>query len=574
MRRQFSRRNERKRTLGRVVIERAISIMLLGGGSIALGQTANSDNTVTIDLTQLTLSNTLPFDTRFSIIGTVPGSVDEVSVFMAPLDDTNTCDKLSALLDADKKPDKCGTELGSGADICHIRSGLGFSGSSNGGSFKKFSSMAPRLEHSTRYGLCINSRLTGEISDDEAVAVKTRLDTFFWELQESRDLDALTNNDLSVICREIEDSVIGTSRASVASDSPLADCLNNVPESDKSILFNRQLADVRERQLEALELQQQIDLNELELKSYLESIGDSFVSNKRQIEREIDGWTSIAAASRTELTSFLGDLSSPAHVKLSQGLDPSSSAEYAPFFYDAQSTLDKAGRFRNLYTSLEELVVLVPDGKENPYTPTFEANRAEAATLAERLWRINLRLADRLSKRSQAVVRLAKTATSKKFVNSNFIFLAGETYANFETESEKHVSPDVGFLYAFDTEEAHPYFGANFYYRPINRDVPLAQVEHDGWSWEHRVSFTLGLTSDSVEESGQREGLIGESGLVLGVGVRLTDVVRLNAGALVFRQLDSNPLNDETSIAASSYVGLSWDVNVKSLAEGFKGVFK
>jgi len=135
---------------------------------------------------------------------------------------------------------------------------------------------------------------------------------------------------------------------------------------------------------------------------------------------------------------------------------------------------------------------------------------------------------------------------------------------SFSTRAKNHVSMDIGILYSGDAGEVLPYFAANFYLRPVNRDVPLSQVGGLG----RRFSFMVGITYSSIEEEENgrviRDNLFGTQALVVGAGLRLTDAARVSVGALVFQENDPNPLVDDLSLTADPFLALSFDFDARS----------
>lgn len=158
------------------------------------------------------------------------------------------------------------------------------------------------------------------------------------------------------------------------------------------------------------------------------------------------------------------------------------------------------------------------------------------------------------------------------FTADSFLVLAS-TESNFDTHQRWHISADAGFAYIPSLKDVVGYLGTNIYFRPINRDVPLSVLEQRSTStFLNRFSVTIGITVSSVEKSNQRTGLFGSQGLILGAGYRVTDTIRLNGGALVYRERSVNPLNGDLSIAASPFVGVSFDVNVAKAFNGFSKI--
>lgn len=149
-------------------------------------------------------------------------------------------------------------------------------------------------------------------------------------------------------------------------------------------------------------------------------------------------------------------------------------------------------------------------------------------------------------------------------VNNTWMPIRLGTAADANTTEARHISADAGLVYGWDLDETLTYVGANIYGRPINTDVSLASLKAEGLlRWGHRLSLTLGVTVESIDKLGQRKGIIGSNALVVGVGYRLTDVIRLSVGALVFKEENPNPLvTNDTSLAVSPYVAISFDLDV------------
>lgn len=154
---------------------------------------------------------------------------------------------------------------------------------------------------------------------------------------------------------------------------------------------------------------------------------------------------------------------------------------------------------------------------------------------------------------------------------------AGSSTIAYATLSTVYISADAGLAWVPEIDEAAKYIGTNVYLRPINKDVPLSQAD----SFLHRFALTIGLTVDSVADDDAagnprtRDDLFGSQSLLLGAGLRFNRVIRIGAGALVFKEQDPNPLRDDLSVTVSPYVTVSFDLNVaKAFQGGFGDLFK
>jgi len=149
----------------------------------------------------------------------------------------------------------------------------------------------------------------------------------------------------------------------------------------------------------------------------------------------------------------------------------------------------------------------------------------------------------------------------------------GSSTGGFDTFSAYYVSADAGFVYAPQIDSGVTYVGANLYLRPVNRDAALSQLGNFRQTFTRRFAFTLALTVQSVADGGggrvqTRDNLFGNQALLAGAGLRITDTIRLGAGALLFKEKDPNPLVTRFRVASTYYVSLSFDLNV---AKAFKG---
>ena len=130
------------------------------------------------------------------------------------------------------------------------------------------------------------------------------------------------------------------------------------------------------------------------------------------------------------------------------------------------------------------------------------------------------------------------------------------------THRNSYLAVDAGVLYATQIGTVTPYVGANIYFRPVNKEASLARR---GGFWR-RFSGTIGVTATEPGRDGDdRLALFGSQALVLGVGYRLTQTVRVGGGGFVFRTPDPNPLIDDTRAVWVPYFSFSFDVDLASI---------
>lgn len=193
----------------------------------------------------------------------------------------------------------------------------------------------------------------------------------------------------------------------------------------------------------------------------------------------------------------------------------------------------------------------------------------DALDHAQRLHFDMMQLATSLKDRDAGIVSLTERIV---LLLHDERFIEGTSVADGATTQNNYISADGGLLYAGDIGQAAVFVGTNIYLRPVNKDAPLSQKG----TLSRRFAFTVGLTGSSVadENNRTRSDLFGNSGLVLGAGLRVTQSIRVGAGALVFKESDPNPLVTRKSVATTWYTSFSFDINVAKGLQGLGGEFK
>jgi hypothetical protein len=149
------------------------------------------------------------------------------------------------------------------------------------------------------------------------------------------------------------------------------------------------------------------------------------------------------------------------------------------------------------------------------------------------------------------------------------VTLSGSNIGSFLTRQRSYLAADFGFIYAERVGEALPYLGTNIYLFPVNKQAPLGWQD---WGWK-RYSATIGVTLGKFGKA-RTEPLFSDVNLVTGVGVRLTESLRLGGGVVWFREADENPLSTSKRTVFSPYGSLSLDYDVNSLINWFSKLFR
>jgi hypothetical protein len=135
-----------------------------------------------------------------------------------------------------------------------------------------------------------------------------------------------------------------------------------------------------------------------------------------------------------------------------------------------------------------------------------------------------------------------------------------------------YISGDVGITMPVFVNTSHSrgvdavlYVAASVSLIPVDKDVPLAKEDE----FLRRFSLVGGFTLGEVRNSdGSITGVFGGKGILGGFGYRLTDYVRLGAGAVIVRQNDTDRLLPDTHVRVAPYVSLSIDLDVAGVVAG------
>ncbi|WP_343670846.1 hypothetical protein [Chitinophaga sp.] len=146
------------------------------------------------------------------------------------------------------------------------------------------------------------------------------------------------------------------------------------------------------------------------------------------------------------------------------------------------------------------------------------------------------------------------------------------------TSSAKfRIVPEFGLVSVFKTEGSFgfqdlvPYLGFNINFRSIDKDIPMRFVRYK--TWRHYFSFVAGITLRSLAVQGKREDFFGNSSLLTGLGLRLSNYIKLTGGTLWFKATDPNPVSTNKPIRILPYAGVSLDLELRELFGGVAKIF-
>jgi hypothetical protein len=150
---------------------------------------------------------------------------------------------------------------------------------------------------------------------------------------------------------------------------------------------------------------------------------------------------------------------------------------------------------------------------------------------------------------------------AESFLSQEFQKAASPTIIT-ETKNP-YISMDVGLAYGFRLDKAFPYYGANFYFAPVNKRAPLNRFE--GMERVKKsFSLLLGVTAGSFDDDRNKKFFSGGS-VLLGAGWRFNQFVKVNGGALLFKQVDPNPIVVVDRKKTVPFVSFSIDIDLKTL---------
>lgn len=157
-----------------------------------------------------------------------------------------------------------------------------------------------------------------------------------------------------------------------------------------------------------------------------------------------------------------------------------------------------------------------------------------------------------------------------KFVSATYI-VNDQSYIDAVSQSTPYIGLDVGLAYIPGYEQLFIYEGVNFYFMPVNKDAPLSNFCKRRYWWLKRLSIHLGLTQNLIKvENNRYVPLIdGIGSLLIGAGLRINRIMRINAGYMFFYEKDNNPLKDEKHFTALPQFSFTFDINIAKALGSF-----
>lgn len=186
----------------------------------------------------------------------------------------------------------------------------------------------------------------------------------------------------------------------------------------------------------------------------------------------------------------------------------------------------------------------------------------------------NKRLFETLQARMDAITpAMATTLAALDLQLQSETVTWANTAGTFKTRATWYLAPDIGAAYVLGKErpaDFATFYGLQFHPWPINREVPYSIFK--GWGdptfTRHplltALSFNIGLTTNKfVESDTEYKGVIDDRiGLMLGAGLRLTEMIRLVGGTVMTRHADQEPLSTSDHLHFNGFIGLTLDFDL------------
>lgn len=565
---------------------------------VALGQAAPAPppadtgfEVVEVDLNGQLFNRVLPFDVPFILTGAVPPGITslEVRCWEFRVDRKN---RKPTLLTPDVLKQSPDGNCWDGGPLVWRNT------IDPGAPSPKFRVLVPRLqaERSYQFNISLVKRITPQEAQAFAQTVPGIVDPILWgDPRKTADLplvsDVLTNEEVAAIREQL---IQALKQATGADRFPEPGSIFNDQTPFEAVRneFNQLLLPVRNAQ-------SQIDSTAETYQGEIANLNPLLqqIRNDPTLRRLRDALTGRAAA-EASLQTFAEEAAAALEVADAPVLlrrDRQSAAALAAFaqggasyFSDASA---KVGKLRALLAGKLIAGEGVPQAAFAPLVAAGPLTKDDLASLAamardtgpvgsvdRALKRVggsvlaNLQRA--LDRRAQGVLAIADAYQSRV---ENMIVVAGSTTGNFQTQSNNYISADMGLACAPQLSSCTTYAGTNIYFRPVNKAAPLSQFGgfFSRESFSRRVSVTLGLTVNGIGDDGKtREDLVGKQSLVVGLGARVTNSVRLTAGSLVFKKLSPNPLSTDKKLTTTYFLSFSFDIDVVPALQGIGSLFR
>lgn len=130
------------------------------------------------------------------------------------------------------------------------------------------------------------------------------------------------------------------------------------------------------------------------------------------------------------------------------------------------------------------------------------------------------------------------------------------------TQNTPYISVEGGIGYGTAFEAAFNYYGANFYFSPVNKKAHLSSFK--GWNLVKKmICFNLGIANQFGDRPTNSYSILGSgtNDLYAGLGLRLGRIIKLNLSGIPYK-VSTNPLTNDKKIRVQFFAGVGADVNL------------
>lgn len=507
---------------------------------------------VEIDLRSTASSGTVPFDVPFELTGNVPDRVDRIELRYRDCRD-GKCPKTI------ERSAECTPVVADGwsAPVVWQRDAL--TGTAAPGQSIRFTLPVDALEAQRRYMFLFD--VQGSPTDDQIAAFRPRVRDVV-----SRRIGAITSSDqpesfFTDLRGQIIQELRDLTRNCIATDA----FLQQTTDIDEG--FTERFADIQDAQIQKANAVDTFNRNAENLRQNLADISQAQLlailpATEQATHADVVKFLSLDPVQFEVVARGAAPLT-PDRTLLSMTADVTADAATAraTALQDTRALLLALSQW---FKQLDQRGALNDSGLTAEQRTALQRTIDSAASRAFVMTTTARNIAERTTAREKFVNAFADAVREQL---RTLRLIGSDTVGTYDTFSAWYVSADAGFAYAPDVQAAVPYLGANIYFRPINKDAPLRLKG----GIKRRVSATIALTVSSIADK-QRKDLFNTQSLVIGGGFRLTDTLRLGGGAMVYKELNSDPTATSSSdLAIAPYVSISFDWNV---ARQFAGVGK
>lgn len=147
--------------------------------------------------------------------------------------------------------------------------------------------------------------------------------------------------------------------------------------------------------------------------------------------------------------------------------------------------------------------------------------------------------------------------------------------ADIESKASPYINLDLGFLFSSKINDVFALQTVNFHAKPVNRNAPLRTLTDRDEFWK-RACLQLGLAQKlGPSDDSYHTFLTGDLGTpYIGLGFRLTRILRISAGLIVYQKESDNPIITDKTTKGSFSCTITINSALSSALGYVGGLFK